>query len=229
MSIRLTRQLKYVFVSVFLAFLLALGAVPAAASNISQDVTRESGYFTGSPDIQFTMAVKLLQDVDKDGLAGPGDILQYSVSVRNNGTAQASGAVFFLSPEKSTILVTKSVTKTQGTVIQGNGTTHKTVKVNLGTIAQGATAGITFNVTVKSPVWVSQVSNQGTLTGYNFGTLKSDDPQTSTLSDATSLRIRSSPPVHGPGVSHWGIGVMVLLFGGIMIGLVRKKRLASSD
>jgi hypothetical protein len=62
------------------------------------------------------------------------------------------------------------------------------VSLNIGTIPAGESITITFQVTINnpmSPVNNTQVSNQGTVTGSNFGSTVTDDPDTAAPNDPT--------------------------------------------
>ena len=62
------------------------------------------------------------------------------------------------------------------------------VNLNIGTLPAGESVTITFNVTINnpmSPTNTTQVANQGTVSGTNFGTVVTDDPDTGALNDPT--------------------------------------------
>jgi large repetitive protein len=62
------------------------------------------------------------------------------------------------------------------------------VSLNIGTIPAGESVTITFNVTINnplSPTNATQVANQGTVSGSNFGSIVTDDPDTGALNDPT--------------------------------------------
>src|SRR6185369_6232659 len=61
------------------------------------------------------------------------------------------------------------------------------VTQNLGTLADGESVTITFEVTINSPLpaGVTQISAQGTVSGDNFATVSTDDPETALLNDPT--------------------------------------------
>jgi hypothetical protein len=71
------------------------------------------------------------------------------------------------------------------------------------------------------------VINQAIVTGSNFSSVKSDDPGTPQLDDPAIIQIKTSPPVYGPGVSTWGIVAMVVLFGGTIVWVIRRRRIRS--
>ncbi len=74
----------------------------------------------------------------------------------------------------------------QGSVTGGNAGVPP-VTVNVGTIPGGATVTISFRVTINSPLpaGVTQVVNQGTVSGANFPAQPTDDPRTPAINDPT--------------------------------------------
>lgn len=64
--------------------------------------------------------------------------------------------------------------------------------LTLGTIHPGDSVVIYYDVTINAGAG-SQVSNQGTITGSNFTTLVTDDPDTGPLSDATITALNVFP------------------------------------
>eukprot|EP00211_Chloroparvula_japonica_P000657 CAMPEP_0119130698 /NCGR_PEP_ID=MMETSP1310-20130426/8467_1 /TAXON_ID=464262 /ORGANISM="Genus nov. species nov., Strain RCC2339" /LENGTH=1697 /DNA_ID=CAMNT_0007121225 /DNA_START=107 /DNA_END=5200 /DNA_ORIENTATION=+ len=136
-------------------------------------------------------------DEDGDGRADPEDVIRYTVEVSNAGWLGATGVVFTDVVDRYTTLVVGTVTTTCGEVIVGNsyskcdadpecrkrapyGVTED-VRVNLGGIKGDSceTCVITFDVLVNSvlPAGVSSVSNQGVVTGNNFGAVVTTDGQ----------------------------------------------------
>jgi hypothetical protein len=62
------------------------------------------------------------------------------------------------------------------------------VNLNIGTLPAGESVTITFQVTINnplSPTNTTQVANQGTVSGSNFGSIVTDDPDTGALNDPT--------------------------------------------
>ncbi|HEX6185294.1 MAG TPA: PxKF domain-containing protein, partial [Pyrinomonadaceae bacterium] len=61
----------------------------------------------------------------------------------------------------------------------------ETVNVNIGTLPAGKSMTITFQVTIDNDINVPQVSNQGTVSGTNFGSVLTDDPSEGGSADPT--------------------------------------------
>lgn len=61
----------------------------------------------------------------------------------------------------------------------------ETINVNIGTLPAGKSMTITFQVTIDNSIAVTQVSNQGTVSGSNFSPVVTDDPDTGAFGDPT--------------------------------------------
>jgi uncharacterized repeat protein (TIGR01451 family) len=220
-------NLLYIFVvSALLATFIQMAA-PISAARTSFDPQAPS-LAASTPGIHFTMIAKLVNDINDDGSASEGDTIQYILTISNLGSGSATEVTLYDTPDASTTLVVKSVTKTQGRVITGNTTGDTKIQVYIGTVPVNGSATVTFYVTINSRIKATQIVNQATASGSNFSLITSDDPNTSYY-DATITQINTTIKASGdiprvPGVSHWGIGIMVVLFGGMMVGIVRKKR-----
>jgi uncharacterized repeat protein (TIGR01451 family) len=183
-----------------------------------------------APQIVLEETAELANDADGDGAASPGDTLRYTARITNNGAGEAREVRFYSDPDSNTTLVAGSVTFTlppvstkspaeetlgfpQGQVIKGNGEGDRSVEVYLGYIPPAGNATVNFDVTVNSPVYYSRIVNQGTVTGSNF-------PD---VSDDFVTYIKATDPVHGPGLSTWGIIALAGVLGGAMVWVGKKK------
>jgi uncharacterized repeat protein (TIGR01451 family) len=72
-----------------------------------------------------------------------------------------------------------------------------TVSVNIGTLNPGESVTITFQVTIADPfpAGVTQVSNQGTVSGSNFSNVLTDDPAAPGAADPTVTLIQPPPDI----------------------------------
>jgi uncharacterized repeat protein (TIGR01451 family) len=180
------------------------------------------------PNIVDPKTVTLAKDADGNGVPSPGDTLKYTAVINNTGTGAATGVTFSDAPDANTTLVAGSVITSQGSVSKGNSAGDKWVGVSLGVIPAGGTATITFEVTINNPLHVHQIANQAITTGTNFSTVKSDDPGTPQPGDPTIIGVQTSPLDHIPGIpgiSFWGGVAMILLFGGAMIWVIRRRQI----
>jgi uncharacterized repeat protein (TIGR01451 family) len=199
---------------------------PAVGTAVSA-TDSQTVHFTKTPRLTLTKTVKLVKDADGDGAASPGDTIRYTATMTNVGNEPANGVTFSDTPDANTTLVTGSVATSQGKILKGNLPGQKSVEVAIGTISAGGKATVTFTVTINKPLWVHQIANQAVVTGSNFPGVKSDDPGTQQPDDPTIIQVKTSPPVHGPGVSQWGIVAMIVLLGSAMVWVMRRKLIQS--
>jgi uncharacterized repeat protein (TIGR01451 family) len=150
-----------------------------------------------SPIIDATKTAQLATDVDGDGVTSPGDILLYTVTLRNSGNTAATAVVFTDMPDGNTTLVVGSAQSSQGTVTKGNTAGDTAVGVDVGTLPAGASATISFRATINDPLpdGVTQVVNQGIVSGGNFPAVPTDDPTTPAPGDPTVTPITLAPRI----------------------------------
>jgi uncharacterized repeat protein (TIGR01451 family) len=136
--------------------------------------------------------------------SGPsaGDTIGYTVTVRNAGTAAATGLRLSDTLDANVGVIPGSLTTTQGTVIDGSSAGDRAVVVDLGTLGVGASATVRFRVRVRDPLplRVASIANQAVVSGSNTGAVGSDDPATAPVGDATVTRLgRFVISTTGPG------------------------------
>lgn len=172
------------------------------------------------PDVSATKSVVLSDDADASGGASPGDTLTYTVTITNSGTGDATSVSLTDTPDANTTLVAGSVTTTQGTVTTGNTGGDTSVAVDVGTLAAGGgSAVITFEVTVNDPLpdGVTEVSNQGTVSGDGFEPVPTDDPTEPGNDDPTVVAIAAPSVVVIPTLDRWGLLALLLLIAGAAV------------
>ncbi|MCP4693747.1 MAG: hypothetical protein GY859_37280, partial [Desulfobacterales bacterium] len=139
---------------------------------------------------------QLLTDANGDGVAGPGDLLRYQVSIVNLGRAPAGSVLFNdLMDDPNLTLMAGSVRTTLGAVVRGNVPGDAVVGVDIGAMpAADAGAAIDFNVRIREnlPAGTLGVANQGQLTSNAPAPTPTDDPETPEAGDATATPVSAA-------------------------------------
>ena len=151
---------------------------------------------TAAPLPVISKQVLLEVDANGNGAGRAGrPVCATTVRLQNQGNADLAGAEFTDLPDPNTTLVVGSVRVSQGTVTLGNAAGEQTVSAQLGTLAGGAAADISFSVVIVSPLpaGVSSVRNQGILNSGNAPSVLSDDPQTTEPGDPTITSVFAQP------------------------------------
>ncbi len=132
-----------------------------------------------------------------DGIAGEGDRIKYTVIIRNDGLTPALNVIFNDIPDSNSALEVGSVTTSQGTVIRGNNTGDGDVSIEVGEIGPDGEVTIAFNVIIISPLpdGVTKIGNQGFISGDNFATVQTDDPDTPNINDETITPLGAIPVI----------------------------------
>ncbi|HMP43039.1 MAG TPA: SdrD B-like domain-containing protein, partial [Roseiflexaceae bacterium] len=136
-------------------------------------------------------------DADGNGRTSPGDTLQYQIVISNSGNTPATTVVFADTLDSDTTLVVGSVQTSAGTVGLGNTSGSTSVRVDIGTLANGSSVTITFRARINSPFPVNRTSviNQGVLTSDQLGPILTNDPATGATGDPTATPIFADPTV----------------------------------
>ncbi len=139
-------------------------------------------------------------DLDGSGTPSPGDVLRYSITVRNQGPGAATGLVV-TDPitDPNLTLVTGSVTAGGGgVVVTGNTAGDTSIRVDYATFAGGGnTAVITYDVQVADPVaaGVSALVNWASADCDQLPAEPSDDPTTPADDDPTVVPLDAVPDI----------------------------------
>lgn len=177
--------------------------------------------FTAEPDVAATKASSFdvgTQDNDGSGTLTAGDELTYTLVLTNSGSGEATAVVLDDTPDANTSLVVGSVTTTRGTVVLGNTAGDTDVQVDVGILAAGGgSATVVFRVLVDDPLpaGVTELLNQGVVSGDNFTSIVTDDPNTAPSDDPTSDPLGPGPadPVDIPTLSEWALLLLGMILG----------------
>ncbi|HUP21896.1 MAG TPA: GEVED domain-containing protein [Thermoanaerobaculia bacterium] len=149
------------------------------------------------------------------GPTSPGDTLLYTVVVENVGDAPAEGVVFTDTPDPNSDLVVGSVTTSAGTVVTGNTAGDASVEVDIGTLAAGGSATITFEVVIDPALLssVTEIVNQGLVAADGLDDVLTDDPAEPGPEDPTVIAVvvAATSVLEIPTLSAWGALLLALL------------------
>ncbi len=141
---------------------------------------------------------RLLNDADRNGFASPGDTVLYAVTIKNNTPDDAHDVIYRADLDQNLDLMVGSVATSDGIVLAGNNAGDRKLEINLGTIlGKGGTATLSFQAVIAKPVRVQseKISIQGKITSTDIAEALTDDPETVTRNDATSIGIAEVPLV----------------------------------
>ncbi len=177
------------------------------------------------PLVTATKVGTVIIDNNGNGLANPGDTIQWTSVITNTGNQNASGVTFTSGAPVNTTLVVGSVTTTQGTVTLGNTAGNTSVAVNVGTVnGGGGTVTITFRVLVNNPLppGTTQIACQGLVTGTNIPNTPTDNPATPAPGDASTVPVAVvGLPI--PTLDAWGMALLMLMLLGLGILTLRRR------
>ncbi len=126
----------------------------------------------GSPDLVLTKQIQLTGDTNNDGFLNPGESFRYALVFSNRGSASATGVRLSDPVPEHLSVIPGSVHTSQGAVVS-----ESPVDINLGTLAAGESATISFEATVDPATAPgTQISNQATGSEDGGTTVFSDDP-----------------------------------------------------
>jgi fibro-slime domain-containing protein/uncharacterized repeat protein (TIGR01451 family) len=160
---------------------------PAVGGSTDETVTVVSA----APVLRVEKVASLSEDADGDKVVSPGDAVLYSITIANSGNTAATEIVLSDPIPDHTAVVAGTVQTSQGTV-----TSESPIGVNLGALAAGTTATVSFQVLIDEDFPALEVSNQATVDSHELEPVSSDDPSTSEKPDATR-----TPVLHKPEAS----------------------------
>jgi uncharacterized repeat protein (TIGR01451 family) len=156
---------------------------------------------------RFSSSEKRVTDLN-GGQVKPGEILEYTIKVINNGTANASGVTLIDPVPTYSTYIAGSTLLNGATVPDAAGGTSPLAKgLLVGTLGQppgvvvvgeAAAAEIRFRVRVRFETQEgSIISNQGMITSLQTALAVTDDPTTAVKGDPTQVVVGSGPNLNG--------------------------------
>ncbi|MBX7138308.1 MAG: thrombospondin type 3 repeat-containing protein [Oligoflexia bacterium] len=176
--------------------LTGLATKPAVRLRVafaSDSIVRDDGFAFDDVVVQDGLVATktaALTDTNGNNRADAGEKITYTLKVKSTSFRNITSVVVNDTPDINTQLDYISdgaavVTTTSGSVVQGNGSGHTAVQVNIPTITPSQEVTVTIRVKVKTLFSASQVCNQGSVTGSGFSGILTDNPNVGGSSDST--------------------------------------------
>lgn len=129
----------------------------------------------------------------------PGDVISYTLTLTSSGDADASNVVVTDTPDSIGLLQTGSVSASAGgTIVSGNTPGNSSIQVDYALLPSGTVATISYDVQIPLPypdgmTAAEQLVNQAIASSTELAPVLSDDPATTTTSDATVVPVLADP------------------------------------
>jgi len=143
------------------------------------------------PDLAATLADALVEDRDADGLASPGDVIAYTLTIVNRG-GPATEVLASVPVPSHTTLAPFGVETSLGVVAA-----EDPITVALGALGADQSARVAFQVRIDDPLpsAVLALSSQASVEAAEQGAVLSDDPDAPGLADATDTEVFITPEI----------------------------------
>ncbi|MCP5014411.1 MAG: DUF11 domain-containing protein, partial [Ketobacter sp.] len=168
-----------------------LPAVLTDDPDLGGDADPTETNITAAPDLVAEKTDALADDADGNGVPSPGDVIEYTVRIFNNGNTAATAVSFEDPAPEHTTVVAGSVTTDRGTI-----DSEDPVTITVGEIAGGMdVVTVNFRVVVDSPIaaGVTAVVNQGLVTSAELANVLTDDPDAGGDADPTETQVLAEP------------------------------------
>ncbi|MEW5767105.1 MAG: hypothetical protein AB1797_05675, partial [bacterium] len=119
----------------------------------------------GEPDLSSSSKGSSLEDTNNDGYGNPGEVISYTITIRNTGNAPAKDVVVTDPIPEYTTYVSGSITGTGGSEAQ----LPNSLRWQLGTVTAGANVVLGFKVRINDPL------PPGAAKVSNYARVKEDD------------------------------------------------------
>ena len=169
-----------------------------------------------SPELDVFMADLLAEDRDESGSFSAGDVVTYSVEIRNVGDGVAEGVRFRVPVPEHTEYVPGSA---YADALEVAAISGGVLEVSLGDLGAGEKLGMVWDVVIDPELaeGVSEVRAQGSVEAVGLVAHPSDDPATVERDDPTVTELGTAvgpgDPHDIPTVSEWGLMLLGLFLG----------------
>jgi uncharacterized repeat protein (TIGR01451 family) len=170
----------------------------------------------------------LSTDANNNSLLDNGDVITYTLVVRNPSAQPAQGLKITTTLDARLGLVVGSVTTDKGTVTSGNGTGDTTLAVTVPSLGPGETLTVSYQALAVNLAGAGDpgfVSAQNFIAGDNFDSLPSDDPATpDVVGDPTRTPLKATVTPSIPTLSQIGLATLASLLGLCALPFLRRRR-----
>jgi uncharacterized repeat protein (TIGR01451 family) len=145
--------------------------------------------------LKATKVDTLVLDNDQNGIADPGDLIEYKVIISNTGKGEALGVTYTDYPDPSTILIVSSVETNHGQIVNGNNPNDAFVRVNVGQISPGGQVRVVFRVAVRNFLvdGTERVLSQGIVSDVSTPATLTSDPSLAAPNSPTETLLVAAP------------------------------------
>ena len=154
--------------------------------------------FTVTSAPVLTGTTKAVRDLDDDGFFEPGDVVEYAITVRNDGDDDARNVVLTDVVDTASL---EEVTALDGGRLQGNTVTWNTAGLaRLGQVRPGDAGRVVvrFRATIRRTVTNrTAIANQARVGADGVAPVPTDDPNTAAVDDATTFIVVAEPRFSG--------------------------------
>ncbi|HEX7150781.1 MAG TPA: hypothetical protein VF618_04775, partial [Thermoanaerobaculia bacterium] len=184
----------------------------------TDDTDTETTVVQSLPILVVTKIDTIAIDDNGNNELNPGEGVEYTIEVRNDGASPATNVVLSDTAPAYTTIIAGSVTTTRGLITSSTGS----VGVNIGTLLPNESAEVRFRVRIDAvlPAGVNSIMNQATVTSTELGTISSDDPTPPGDDDPTITTIvtlaAANVPALDPGMLLM-LAVVLALAGAVVV------------
>lgn len=167
-----------------------LPAVPTDDPALGGDADPTVTTIVAAPRLVVEKSDTLAVDAGGDGVASPGDTIDYRITVRNRGNTSATGLVVEDPAPADAAIEPGSATTSVGVVVSVD-----PLRVEIEELRGGESAELHLRARIDGPIaaGVRQIANQAAVTSVELPLVASDDPDVGGTSDPTVTPVVAAP------------------------------------